>query len=44
MLYYKTPRGKYRQNTLQHKSQQDPLRPTSQSNGNKSKNKQIRPN
>ena len=22
---YKTPRGKHRQNTLQHKSQQDPL-------------------
>ena len=30
--------------TLCHKSQQDPLRPTSQSNGNKSKNKQIGPN
>ena len=36
---YKTPRGELRQNTLQHKSQQDPLWPTSQSNGNKSKNK-----
>ena len=30
--------------TLWHKSQQDPLWPTSQSNGNKSKNKQMRPN
>ena len=29
--------------TLCHKSQQDPLRPTSQSNGNKSKNKQMGP-
>ena len=36
---YKTPRGKHRQNTLRHKSQQDPLWPTSQSNGNRSKNK-----
>ena len=27
----KTPRGKHRQNTLRHKSQQDPLWPTSQS-------------
>ena len=36
----KTPRGEHRQNTLWHKSQQDPLCPTSQSNGNKSKNKQ----
>ena len=33
-----------RQNTLRHKSQQDPLWPTSQSNGNKSKNKQMGPN
>ena len=33
-----------RQNTLQHKSQQDPLWPTSQSIGNKSKNKQMGPN
>ena len=41
---YKTPRGKHRQYTLQHKSQQDPLWPTSQSKGNKSKNKQIGPN
>ena len=40
----KTPRGKYRQNTFWHKSQQDPLWPTSQSNGNKSKNKQMGPN
>ena len=38
---YKTPRGKYRQNTLRHKSQQDPLWPTSQNIGNKSKNKQM---
>ena len=30
--------------TLRHKSQQDPLWPTSQSNGNKSKNKQMGPN
>ena len=38
---YKTPRGEHRQNTLRHKSQQDPLRPTSQNIRNKSKNKQI---
>ena len=44
MRNYKTPRGKHRQNTLWHKSQQDPLWPTSQSNGNKSKNKQMGPN
>ena len=30
--------------TLWRKSQQDPLWPTSQSNGNKSKNKQMGPN
>ena len=30
-------RGKHRQNTLWHKSQQDPLWPTSHSNGNKNK-------
>ena len=41
---YKTPRGEYRQNTLWHKSQQDPLWPTSQNIGNKSKNKQMGPN
>ena len=41
---YKTPRGKRRQNTLQHKSQQDPLGPTSQNIRNKSKNKQMGPN
>ena len=41
---HKTPRGKHRQNTLWHKSQQDPLWPTFQSNGNKSKNKQTEPN
>ena len=35
---------KHRQNTLWHKSQQDPLWPSSQSNGNKSKNKQMGPN
>ena len=35
------PRGKHRQNTLWHKSQQDSLWPTSQNNGNKSKNKQM---
>ena len=33
-----------RQNTLQHTSQQDPLWPTSQNIGNKSKNKQMGPN
>ena len=33
-----------RQNTQWHKSKQDPLWPTSQSNGNKNKNKQMRPN
>ena len=42
--YYKTPRGEHRQNTLWHKSQQDPLWPTSQNIGNKSKNKQMGPN
>ena len=31
-------------NPLRHKSQQDPLWPTSQNNGNKSKNKQMGPN
>ena len=31
----------HKQNTLQHKSQQDPLWPTSQSNGTKNKNKQM---
>ena len=41
---YKTPRGKHRQNTLRHKSRQDPLRPTSQNIGNKIKNKQMGPN
>ena len=41
---YKTPRGEHRQNTLRHTSQQDPLRPTSQNTGNKSKNKQMVPN
>ena len=35
---YETPRGKHGQNTLWHKSQQDPLWPTSQNIGNKSKN------
>ena len=32
------------QNTLRHKSQQDPLWPTSQDIRNKSKNKQMGPN
>ena len=36
--------GKHRQNTLWHKSQQDPQWPTSQQNGNKSKSKQMGPN
>ena len=40
----KTPRGKHRQNTVWHKSQQDPLWPTSEGNRNKSKNKQMGPN
>ena len=35
------PRGKHRQNTLWHKSQQDPLWSTSQNTGNMSKNKQM---
>ena len=34
----------WRQNTLRHKSQQDPLWPTSQNIRNKSKNKQLGPN
>ena len=34
---YKTHSGKHRQNTLWHKSQQDPQCPTLQSNGNKNK-------
>ena len=37
-------RGNHRQNTLWHKSQQDPLWPTSQSNVNKNTNKQKGPN
>ena len=37
----KTPRGERRQNTLQHKSQQDPLWSTSQNTGNESKTKQM---
>ena len=41
---YKPPRGEHRQNTLWHTSQQDPLWPTSQNIGNKSKNKQMGPN
>ena len=41
---YKTPRKEHRQNALRHTSQQDPLRPTSQNIGNKSKNKQMGPN
>ena len=41
---YKIPRGKHRQNTLRHKSQQDPLGLTWQSKGTKSKDKQMGPN
>ena len=41
---YKAPRREHRQNTLQHTSRQDPLGPTSQNIGNKSKNKQMGPN
>ena len=41
---YKIPRGEHRQKTLWHKSQQDPLWPTSQNIGNKNKNKQMGPN
>ena len=41
---YKTPRGEHRQNTLWHKSQQDPLWPTCQNTGNKSNKKQMGPN
>ena len=40
----KTLRGKHRQSTQWHKSQQDPLWTTSQSNGNKNKNKHMEPN
>ena len=40
----KTLREEHRQNTLWHKSQQDPLWPTSHNIGNKSKNKQMGPN
>ena len=36
-----TPRGEHRQNTLWHKSQQDPLWSTPQNSGNKSKNEQM---
>ena len=43
-MKYKTPRGEHRQNTLWHTSKQDPLWPTSQNIGNKSKNKQMGPN
>ena len=38
---YKALRGKHRQNNLWHKSQQAPLQPTSKSNGNKNKYKQM---
>ena len=34
-------RGEHKQNTLWHTSQQDPLWPSSQNIGNKSKNKQM---
>jgi len=43
-LETKIPRGEHRQTTLWHTSQQDPLWPTSQNIGNKSKNKQMGPN
>ena len=39
--YYKTPRGKHRQNTLWHKCQQHLLGSIFKNNGNKSKNKQM---
>ena len=39
----KTHRGKHRQSTQWHKSKQDPLWPTSKSNGNKTKSKQVGP-
>ena len=42
--HYKTLREKHRQNTLWHKSQEDPLWPTSQNIGKKSKNKKVGPN
>ena len=42
--HYKTLREKHRQNTVLDKSQQDPFRPTSQRNGNKTQNKQMGPN
>ena len=38
---YKTLRGKHRQNTRWHKAKQDSLWPTSYSNGNKNKSKQV---
>ena len=40
-LETKTPRGEHRQNTLRHKSQQDPLWSTFQNTGNKRKNKPM---
>ena len=42
--HHKTLRGKHWKNTLRHKSHQDLFRPTSYSNGNKNKNKQMGPN
>ena len=42
--YYKTLRGKHRQNTLLHKSQQDLFHLTSKINGNKNKDEQPGPN
>ena len=42
--HYKTLRGKHRQNTLRHISQQDLFWPTFSSNGNKINNKQMGPN
>ena len=40
IAYYKTSRGKHRQNTLWHKSQQNFFQSVSQNIGNKNKNKQ----
>ena len=42
--YYKTPRGKHRQNALGHKLQQYFCGADSQSYGNKNNNKQMGPN
>ena len=42
--HHQTLRGKHKQNTLWHRSQQDPFGYTSLRNGNKNKNKQMGPN